>query len=410
LTFVIPLIMKLFLKAYTNWLAIAVFVFAGCDKDQPQPQITPEILIGSTGVTTKSQADIADFIKSRGLPVPTDQIKSSVTVHKITYKTTFKGQEITASGLVTLPDTDEEVGMLSFQHGTIAANDEAPSLTPGSSSLMMFYSAMATPGLIGVAPDLIGFGSSNNVLHPYYLEEPTATAVLDCLKAARELALVNGLKFNGKLFLAGYSQGGYATMAAHKAIETDGLENFTLIASFPSSGGYDIKGVQKFFFQQSKYDEPFYLAYVAMAYKTHIGWTQPISDLFKEPYASKIPALFDGKKTAGKINEELTSSIPDLIQADILTKIDIDAKYNYINEAFDENSLTDWTPKVKMFMYHGDIDITVPYQNSVDTYNTFIANGASPDVVKFTPLPFSTHGSGVTPYIVHFMNQLLLLK
>lgn len=402
--------MKLFLKSYSHWLAFVVFVFAGCDNDSPAPQITPEILIESTGVATKSKDDITSFIKSRGLPVPTDQIKSSVTVHKITYKTTFKGQQITASGLVILPETSEEVGMLSFQHGTIASNDEAPSLTSASASIMMFYSAMATPGLIGVAPDLIGFGASNDILHPYYLEEPTATAIIDCLKAARELALVNGLKFNGKLFLAGYSQGGYATMAAHKAIEKDGLENFNLVASFPSSGGYDIKGVQKFFFQQTQYDDPFYLAYVAMAYKTHIGWTQPISDLFKEPYATKIPSLFDGKKTAGTINGELTSKITDLIQADILLKIDTDTKYKYINDAFADNSLTDWVPKTKMYMYHGDIDITVPYQNSVDTYNKFIANGASPDVVKFTPLPFTNHGTGVTPYLVQFMNQLLVLK
>lgn len=402
--------MRFFLSRRSTWIAVACLVIAGCNNDEPTPQITPEVLIESTGVVTKSQSDISNFIKGRGLPVPTDQIKSSVTVHKITYKTTFKGQEITASGLVILPNTDEEVGMLSFQHGTIASNDEAPSLTSASSDLMMFYSAMATPGLIGVAPDLIGFGSSSNVLHPYYLEEPTADAILDCLKAARELALVNGLKFNGRLFLAGYSQGGYATMAAHKAIEADGLENFTLVASFPSSGGYDIKGVQRFFFQQTEYDNPFYLAYVAMAYKTHLGWSQPISDLFKEPYASKIPLLFDGTKSAGTINGELTEKISDLIQADILTKIDTDTKYTYINEAFAENSLTDWTPKIPIYMYHGDLDITVPYQNSVDVYNKFIANGASTDVVKFSTLPFATHGTGVTPYIVQFMNQLLILK
>lgn len=401
--------MRSTLKLHT-FLAVILFVLAGCDNDQPAPQIIPEVLEGSSVVVSKTQEDISNFIKKRGLPVPTDQIKSSVTVHKITYKTTFNGQPITASGLVILPDTDEEVGMLSFQHGTIASHDEAPTLTSGSSDLMLFYSAMATPGLIGVVPDLIGFGASSDVLHPYYIEKATADAVIDCLKAARELALVNGMQFNGRLFLAGYSQGGYATMATHKAIETDGLENFNLIASFPSSGGYDIKGVQEYFFEQTTYSDPFYMAYVALAYKTYLGWAPPISNLFKEPYATKIPSLFDGNKTAGDINKELTTSIPDLIQADILAKIDSDPKYDYINEAFEENSPTNWVPKVKMYMYHGDIDVTVPYQNSVDVYNQFIAKGASKDVVKFTTLPFSNHSSGVTPYLVHFMNELLTLK
>lgn len=394
---------------------LAAFVFAialfSCNgNDSPEPQIVPEVLKESTVVSTRSKDELTTFIQSRGLPIPSSEIRSSVTVYKITYKTTFKGNEITASSLVALPDTDDEVAMVSFQHGTISANAEAPTFTPASSDLMSFYASMATAGFIGVVPDLIGFGASSDILHPYYLEQPTADAIIDALKAARELALTKGIDFNGRLFLAGYSQGGYATMAAHKAIESTNPEHFQLIASFPASGGYDIKGVQEFFFEQTEYDQPFYLAFVAMAYKTHMSWTQPLTDLFQEPYASRIPDLFDGLNSSDDINDELTTDIPELIQPDILANIDTDPKYDYINDAFAENSLTDWTPKTLMFMYHGDIDTTVPYQNSVEVYNKFIANGASKEIVTFTPLPFATHESGVTPYLTNFINKILILK
>ena len=74
-----------------------------------------------------------------------------------------------------------------------------------------------------------------------------------------------------------------------------------------------------------------------------------------------------------------------------------------------ENSLTDWSPKVQMFMYHGLSDATVPYQNSVDTYNKLLANGASTGVLTLTPLE-GTHSSAVDPYIAAIIEKLLSLK
>lgn len=392
-------------------IVLIAFVFASSCSNEDEPKIIePVVLEESTLITSRTKQQIEDFIKSTGLPVPSSEIKTGVDIYRITYTTQLNNEPITASGLVILPQSDDPVGMLSFQHGTIAAHEEAPTEVTAGSSILNFYAAMATPGLIGVVPDLIGFGASKNVLHPYYLEKPTADAVIDNLKAARELALINGLDFNGRLFLAGYSQGGYATMAAHKSIEQNGLDDFTLIASFPSSGGYDIKGVQEFFFQQTTYDQPFFLAYVAHAYKTTLNWAQPLTDFFQQPYADAIPGLFNGTNSGSDINAQLTENISELVSPDLLQNIDTDPKYEYIVNAFEENSLTDWTPTVKMYMYHGDFDVTVPYQNSVDVYNNFIQNGASANVVTFTKLPFATHSSGVTPYLIAFINQLLILK
>lgn len=300
--------------------------------------------------------------------------------------------------------------MVSFQHGTIAAHAEAPSVLPLSSTELILYAALSSPGFITAVPDLIGFGSSSDLMHPYYVEDLTGSAVIDLLKAAKELAREKGIEFNEKLFLAGYSQGGYATMATHKAIEKDGVDGFQLVASFPASGGYDVKGMQEYFFSLDTYEEPFYLGYVAMAYKTAYSWTQPLSDFFKEPYATRVPALYDGSKSGAQINAQLTTSIEDLVSGDLLIHIDTDVKYKYIVEAFNQNSLTDWKPTKKMFMYHGDADITVPYINSVSTYSKLIANGASTSVVSLTALPGATHGTGVIPYIEDFIPKMLSLK
>jgi pimeloyl-ACP methyl ester carboxylesterase len=388
---------------------LALQACSDADDEDPEPQRV--VLVDATPLFTRSASELKLFLSSSAIDLDPNVLQYDVQLFKVTYKTTYKDEEITASGLVFLPTTTDEVGMVSFQHGTISAQSEAPTALPLNNSTLILYSALSSAGFITVVPDFIGFGSSSDKFHPYYVEQTTADAVIDNLKAARELSAEHDVMFNERLFLAGYSQGGYATMAAHKKIEEDGLEDFDLIASFPSSGGYDVKAMQEYFFSQSTYNQPYYMAYVARSYQTYYDWdSQSLSDFFNEPYSTRIPDLFNGTNTAGTINAQLTESIVDLIQPDLLANIDTSPEYTYLVDAFEENSLTDWVPSNLMFMYHGDADTTVPYSNSVTTYNKLIANGASASVVTLTALPGADHGSGVVPYVETFINKLLELK
>lgn len=384
-------------------LLVALLLVQACDNDsESKPD---KFLISATSFLSRSASEMKTFIGASGLNVPLDEIQYDAEIFHVTYRTHYKGEEIIASGLVILPKTDDVVSMLSFQHGTIAAHNQAPTALPINSSELVYYTALSTVGMITAVPDFIGFGESNDIMHPYYVEEYTANAVIDLIKAAKELAAQKDLTFNGKLFLAGYSQGGYATMAAHKFIEEQGLPGFKLAASFPAAGGYDIKGVQEYFFDQEEYDQPYYLAYVARSYQTAYDWTQPLSQFFQEPYASRIPDLFDGSNSGSQINAQLTNTVADLVAADILAEIDTDPQYAYIVNAFNENSLTGWVPERPMYMYHGDADTTVPYANSVAVYNDFINAGA--DSVYFTTLSGADHSSGVQPYIELFIQEML---
>ncbi|HEY5692598.1 MAG TPA: hypothetical protein VIS49_14170, partial [Cyclobacteriaceae bacterium] len=335
-----------------------VLIISSCSKDDVVPIQENEVLISSDLFLTRSASELKTFIGASGINLDLSALQYDVELYKITYKTEYKGDIITASGMVILPKTSDEVSMVSFQHGTITSNSEAPTSQALSSTSLLLFAGMASPGFIGVVPDFIGFGSSAAIMHPYYVESLTASSIIDHLKAARELAIEKGINFGGDLFLAGYSQGGYATMATHKSIELDGLENFNLVASFPASGGYDVKAMQEYFFGLDTYDNPYYMAYVAQAYKTTFDWTQPLNEFFQEPYATRIPDFFDGSKTSSQINGQLTNIVGDLIVADLRDNIDSNPDYAYLKNAFIENGLVDWTPTVKMFMYHGDADIT----------------------------------------------------
>lgn len=392
-------------KTIPYYALLSLILLQACSSDNEEKgEEVPVVLTKSTRILTRSSGELQTFLGTTGLDLPYDDIRYEVTMYEVQYTTTYKGESIAASGLVFIPNTTDEVSLMSFQHGTIAADREAPSNLAVNDTELIFYSGMSALGFVTVVPDFIGFGASGDIMHPYFIEDATATAVIDNLYAAANLAEEEGVNMDNELYLAGYSQGGYATMATHKAIEEQGIAHFQLQASFPASGGYDMIGVRSYFFEQETYHEPFFLAFVAMAFDSRYDFIQGMDVFFNEPYASRIPDLFDGSLSGSQINDQLTDVVADLVKADYL--VDPNAEeFAFAIEAFEENSLIDWIPSIPMHMYHGDADITVPYQNSVEVHTHFVNEGAT--VVTFTSISGGTHGTGVGPYIEGFIAKLM---
>lgn len=395
--------------------ALALVFVIGCGQDD-EAVLTPSFeskLVSAQTVITRPSGELRGLLGSFESNLPVEAIIHDVTMFKVDYTTMYKGQSITASGTAFVPaNTDPEASFptMSFQHGTIASNREAPSQLGIGDIQNLLYSGMAGAGFVVVVPDFIGFGTSVDIVHPYYVEEPTAQAIIDMIRAGGEIALENEITLTQDLFLSGYSQGGYATMAAHKYLEESGMEWYELKKSYPSSGGYDVLGVRDYFFSLETYDQPFFLAFVAEAYRTYYDWdANVLSILFQEPYASLIPTLFDGSNSGGQVNDQLTTEISSLVTEEFLANPDA-PQFAFVTEAFQANTLLDWTPTVSIALFHGDADVTVPYQNSVDSYNSFISTGTSEDVMTFTTLPGATHGSGFFPYLEIVLNDLVAIQ
>ena len=405
--------MKTILKLTSGSLLASLLLFTiSCNTDpEPSPQPNLEArLTGSTLKITRPAGDLKGQLTQSGLDLPVEAIAYDASMYSVEYTTTYKGQQITASGTVFLPTGTAAIGsfpLLSFQHGTIASNREAPSQLAIGDVQNLLYSGMAGAGFIVVVPDYIGFGSSNDIVHPYFVEEPTAQAIVDMIRAGGELALQNEMELSQHLYLAGYSQGGYATMAAHKYLEEQGMEWYELQKSYPSSGGYDVVGMRDYFFSLETYHQPFFLAFVAEAYRTYYDWTMDqLADVFNEPYASQVPEFFDGSLSGGQINDLLNDTLSVLVNEVYLTDPG-NAQFDFIENAFADNALLDWTPTISIALFHGDADITVPYQNSVVSYNHFLATGTSTEVMTFTTLPGATHGGGYVPFLEKFLNDLV---
>ncbi len=385
-------------------LLITTFLIFSCNNNE---EITKVHLDTFTKLFSIDKETILSIVAESEFDNLVNYLEYDISVYSITYNTLYKGDQIKASGLVAFPDTEKGMPILNFNHGTTSLHSDAPTEDLFQYS---FFSNAASAGYIFVIPDYLGFGISDNIVHPYYRSDITGQTVVDMIRATKELAREEGYNFNGDVFLSGYSEGGFATMSAHHNLENNNYSGINLVASAPAAGGYDIIGMLDYFLSKETYHVPYYIAYVAMGYKTSYDWDLPLSAMFNEPYASIIPDYFNGKYSGSEINNVLNDTISVLLTSNFINNTYSDPNLRIIIDALEENSLDNWVPKTKMLMYHGTSDITVPYQNSVDTYNNFISNGASQSVIEFIPLNGKTHSSGSLPYIIDLFDKFNSLK
>ena len=383
-------------------LSISAVLFFGCStSEDPAPVF--ENVVSTDRVWYSTVSASRQDVTLAGLDELLDYVQYDVATYLIEYKSTFNGEEIVASGLIGLPiGTTSPVGLTSIQHGTIVAHDEAPSKSIFN---YRFFTSLASSGMIVLIPDFLGFGESEQILHPYYVEEASALAVVDMVKAVEELIQDSVLTWNGDLFLTGYSEGGYVTMAAHKYIQEHPEEGLEVTASAPAAGGYDLLHMKDYFFSLDIYFQPFYMAYVVSAYTETFGWTEPMSLYFQEPYASRIPTLFDGSLSGGQINDQLTTQIPQLLNSSMVENFDTSADYAHLRNALMDNDLTGWVPDAPVRLYHGTEDITVPYSNSVQTLEKLLDNGATS--VELISLDGANHFTGFLPMVQDVMPWIL---
>jgi pimeloyl-ACP methyl ester carboxylesterase len=323
---------------------------------------------------------------------------NDVDVYRIVYKTTLKGQEINASGIVCVPKTPGNYPVLSFQNGTNTVNAFAPGEFVINPSYQ-YIEFIASIGYIVVIADYPGFGESAQVPHPYLVKEPTVQSLVDMLFAVKELAIseLPGITLKNEYYLLGYSQGGWATLALHKALELDYKDEFDLKGSACGAGPYDIYLLLQSMVNVAIYPMPVYLAYIVNAYIAYNQITNPVTDILNEPYASRLGSLFNGLQTSDQINSQLTTSIPGLITAGFLSGFATAPKYSSVKDALNSNSVTAWHSYKPLLLIHGGNDTQVNPVSTGNMYTAMLQAGTSSDLCTKVIVPGVDHGDGVFP-------------
>ncbi len=332
-------------------------------------------------------------------------IRYPISVYRITYTTTnTDGKSITASGALLIPTVNAgtSVPMLSIQHGTITSDDGAPSNYQSGSEAYTFGSVFASQGYIIAAPDYIGYGASKNVPHTYEHRSGLATASLDMLRAARQVLTSQNANWDKRLMIAGYSEGGYATLALQKKIEEETGSEFNLVASSCGAGAYDKPAFMKQILNNTTSTDPsisrLYL-WVLLTYDRIYNLNRPATYYFKEPYATRIAASGYTANLGGlSFNQVVTDSFKQAINNGTDTDF---------LKAVQDNDIHDWKPRTNTRLYHGDADDTVLFLNSQNAYDAMRARGATN--VQLIRLSGANHATGILGYITgtyDFFNSL----
>jgi pimeloyl-ACP methyl ester carboxylesterase len=334
-----------------------------------------------------------------------------VQVYRITYKTHYRNEEITASGLVCMPLADESFPVISFQNGTNTQHENAPSEDPLDFNYMLLQ-AMASNGYIILIPDYIGFGASDNLVHPYYQKESTTEAVIDMIHASLELLDYSMIpaKSNENLYLMGYSQGGWATLCTMDALEQNNQTGLTLSGVSCGSGAYDLIAMSNYVLGLSTFPGPLYLPYFVYAQQEFGALTDPLDKYFKQPYADNIPALFNGALSNGEVNAQLNDTIARLLTDNMIENFQTGSEFATLRNLLTINSVTAWNTTIPLRFFHGTADTNIPSAQSVDMHHAFIQQGSDPGTVTFTDLEGYSHETGIIPWgiaTVNWLNEIL---
>jgi hypothetical protein len=378
---------------------LLVLVFSACQRDSVELVPEHEYLVETELIKRFSLDDILRTLaETDGFPTGfASLVNYSVSVYKITYRTLDTDNEtVLASGALVVPDESVHLPLMSFQHGTLQSNEHAPSYFSSDTYFpAVFY---ASTGYIIALPDYLGYGASSHLDHPYEHGHSLATASRDMLRAVRELDK-SSPEFNtdNSLFLTGYSQGGYATMALLKLLEEEHPGEFSITASTAGAGAYNKSEFARYVLEwegELPYLNSF--LWVLETYDRVYGLKRDAGYYFNEPYASVIAS--EGVFANTQLNPQ------ELFSESFIKGILNETDTGFI-EALTDNDNYNWRPLSPLKLYHGTADNYVFYFNSETAWEAMNDLGAHQ--VELVTVVHGDHYSTIYDY---FMGTFLFFN
>ena len=245
-----------------------------------------------TTTTFSAQAGVGPVLQVAGAP------RCGVDVQRIQYNTVGgRGESTTASAAVMVP-TGTALGcsgaqpIVLYAHGTTTdSNYNIASFSPSNAAYgegLLIAAMYAAQGFIVVAPNYVGYDSSPLGYHPYLNATQQSSDMIDALTAARSVLAAG--RDNGKLFITGYSQGGYVAVATHRAMQAAGQ---TVTASAPLSAPSAISLLVDYNFSGAPaLGSTIFTPLLSTSWQRQFGNVyNTTGDIYESAYASTIESL-----------------------------------------------------------------------------------------------------------------------
>ena len=186
-------------------------------------------------------------------------------------------------------------------------------------------------------------------------------------------------------------------MALHRELERYHTNEFTVTASAPMAGPYDMSGVELNDILSPRCPpNPYYAAYVLVAYQSVYSLAPNWPSLLVAPSATTIPPLFNGNTDSSNINSAMPAcNISSFLQPAVVHSLTNDPG-SPLYQALRDNDLYRWKPVAPIHLYHCSGDQDVLPANSQVAYSNFVARGAA-QVQLIDPMPGADHTSCAIP-------------
>jgi pimeloyl-ACP methyl ester carboxylesterase len=226
---------------------------APCSQSTTQPAAPQDSVsyqfIQRWDVAKLNQILTTDTPKFFGTKVTYTPAANAVDLYRVTYSSVVpeKGNKpITATGLLALPVVAaKSLPLVSYQHGTVFRKAQVPSIPDQSPETQLMIAQFAGQGYIVIGADYFGMGDTKQP-QGFLVKESHQRACYDMLQAAQQLLKNRGLT-QENLYLAGWSQGGFVTLAFSQYLEEHNTKHIAVAtASAPSEGFTALSGFLMF--------------------------------------------------------------------------------------------------------------------------------------------------------------------
>ncbi len=331
-----------------------------------------DLLEAPVALATLSAAQIDAATARSGLQAISGKARCDVKVVALNYATAGvkAGEHSNASGVMLVPGgvCTGAAALVSYARGSEVHRPRTLA-NPQDEETFLLTAMYAAQGYAVVATDYLGFAKSDYPYHPFLHADSEATSVLDAVRAARVAAPSVGATLSGKLMLSGFSQGGHAAMAAHRAAERDSPNEFNVVAGAYLAGPYNLSG--QVAAGVAIAGEQFFVPYIVTAWqKVYGNIYSDVRTVFKLPYSGYIENLlpsptltYDTLVTSGQL-----PGAPGVTPGQIRNQLFqpeflADTQNNPANPMFlaaKKNDLLGWTPRTPVLLCGGAADLTVP--------------------------------------------------
>ena len=274
-----------------------------------------------------------------------------------------KGELIDSSAVFY--KTINPIGLIIVHHGTIFSNNMAPTNVKNYDSIAKLFLDKNYSVLF---PDYIGFGVSFTTnYHPYLHKKSLSHNSYNLLLYLYNSNLIHK---DCKIISAGYSEGGYASLAFVELAQNHGI----MIDSINGAAPYNLFDTLYKGLQNPIYEFPEFIAYIIYSYEKIYKLDGLVNSLFKGGYPKITHRVFKHRFPFEIMHRIYPKEVVKFLDIEFLLG-DSEIIQIFISK-LKENSINKFVPKSNTILFSSRYDEIVDVTVTLDTFKMMKENNA----------------------------------